>query len=98
MPLGIVRCDMVAESILAAYAATGGFNFPVVLRLQGTNCEKASQLESIHLRLSLAITNSTSRFKRPALRIYCWRPISKKLLKRLWSLQVIEDDYWAPGI
>jgi succinyl-CoA synthetase beta subunit len=35
---------MVAESILAAYAATGGFRFPVVVRLQGTNCEEGSHL------------------------------------------------------
>ncbi|QKX64456.1 uncharacterized protein TRUGW13939_11630 [Talaromyces rugulosus] len=41
---GIVRCDMIADSILAASAATGGFNIPVVIRLQGTNCETGSKL------------------------------------------------------
>jgi succinyl-CoA synthetase beta subunit len=35
---------MIADSILAASAATGGFNIPVVIRLQGTNCEKGSKL------------------------------------------------------
>ncbi|KNG90532.1 succinyl-CoA synthetase beta subunit [Aspergillus nomiae NRRL 13137] len=40
---GIVRCDMIAESILAAAAAMGGFRIPVVLRLQGTNYEKGIQ-------------------------------------------------------
>ncbi|RJE18111.1 ATP-grasp domain protein [Aspergillus sclerotialis] len=32
---GIVRCDMIAESILAAYAVTGGFKFPVVIQASG---------------------------------------------------------------
>ncbi|KAK2786753.1 hypothetical protein FQN53_006229 [Emmonsiellopsis sp. PD_33] len=32
---GIVRCDMIAESILAAYAATGGFRFPIVIQTSG---------------------------------------------------------------
>ncbi|KAF9894872.1 hypothetical protein FE257_004493 [Aspergillus nanangensis] len=41
---GIVRCDMIAESILAAAAAMGGFRIPVVVRLQGTNCDKGFQL------------------------------------------------------
>lgn len=52
MLLGIVRCDMIAESILAAYTVTGGFKFPVVLRLQGTNCERGLQLGSICLPLT----------------------------------------------
>lgn len=41
---GIVRCDMIAEAILAASAATGGFQIPVVIRLQGTKCEEGSEL------------------------------------------------------
>ncbi|KAJ5677897.1 Succinate--CoA ligase subunit beta [Penicillium maclennaniae] len=41
---GIVRCDMIAESIVAAAEATGGFKVPVVVRLQGTNCQQALQL------------------------------------------------------
>lgn len=43
---GIVRCDMIAEAIIAAAMATGGFKVPVVVRLQGTNCEKALRLVS----------------------------------------------------
>ncbi|KAJ5669256.1 Succinate--CoA ligase subunit beta [Penicillium macrosclerotiorum] len=52
---GIVRCDMIAESIIAAAAATGGFNVPIVVRLQGTNSEKGlklilqSGLENVHV-------------------------------------------------
>ncbi|KAI9375097.1 hypothetical protein BJX61DRAFT_531848 [Aspergillus egyptiacus] len=41
---GIVRCDLIAESILAAAAKTGGFNVPVVVRLRGTNCDKGLEL------------------------------------------------------
>lgn len=41
---GIVRCDMIAESIVAAAKATGGFKIPVVVRLQGTNCDKGLKL------------------------------------------------------
>ncbi|KAJ5719671.1 Succinate--CoA ligase subunit beta [Penicillium malachiteum] len=41
---GIVRCDMIAESIIAAAAQMGGFKVPVVVRLQGTNCEKGLKL------------------------------------------------------
>lgn len=35
---------MIAEEILA-----GGFMIPVVIRLQGANCEQGSELESIRL-------------------------------------------------
>ncbi|CAI7589516.1 unnamed protein product [Penicillium glandicola] len=41
---GIVRCDMIAEAIVAAAAEMGGFKCPVVVRLQGTNCEKGLKL------------------------------------------------------
>lgn len=44
MKPGIVRCDMIAESIVAAAAANGGFKVPVVVRLQGTNCDKGLKL------------------------------------------------------
>jgi succinyl-CoA synthetase beta subunit len=45
---GIVRCDMIAESIVAAATATGGFRVPVVVRLQGTNCQQALKLVSVN--------------------------------------------------
>ncbi|CAI7654626.1 unnamed protein product [Penicillium viridicatum] len=41
---GIVRCDMIAEAIVAAAAEMGGFKCPVVVRLQGTNSEKGLKL------------------------------------------------------
>ena len=44
--IGIVRCDMIAESIIAAAKEIGGFKVPVVVRLQGTNSEKGLKLVS----------------------------------------------------
>ncbi|KAJ5153939.1 ATP-grasp fold succinyl-CoA synthetase-type [Penicillium coprophilum] len=41
---GIVRCDMIAEAIVAAATEMGGFKCPVVVRLQGTNSEKGLKL------------------------------------------------------
>jgi succinyl-CoA synthetase beta subunit len=46
MFLGIVRCDMIAESIVAAAKEIGGFKVPVVVRLQGTNSDKGLKLVS----------------------------------------------------
>ncbi|MGQ0618910.1 MAG: ADP-forming succinate--CoA ligase subunit beta [Panacagrimonas sp.] len=40
---GIVRCDLIAEGIIAACKQTG-LKLPVVARLQGTNMEKGQQL------------------------------------------------------
>lgn len=45
---GIVRCDMIAESIIAAASQAGGFKVPVVVRLQGTNCDKGLKLVRSH--------------------------------------------------
>ncbi|PKY06165.1 succinyl-CoA synthetase beta chain [Aspergillus campestris IBT 28561] len=41
---GIVRCDMIAQSIVDAGSAMGGFRMPVVVRLQGTNSDEAQQI------------------------------------------------------
>jgi len=40
---GIVRCDMIAEGIIAAVKEVG-VSIPVVVRLEGTNVEKGKQL------------------------------------------------------
>ncbi len=40
---GIVRCDIVAEGIVAAFKEVG-LNVPVVVRLEGTNAEKAQEI------------------------------------------------------
>jgi succinyl-CoA synthetase beta subunit len=40
---GIVRCDMIAEGIIAAVKEVG-VKVPVIVRLEGTNVEKGKQL------------------------------------------------------
>ena len=40
---GIVRCDMIAEGIIAAVKEVG-VKIPVVVRLEGTNVEKGREL------------------------------------------------------
>ena len=44
---GIIRCDMIAESIVGAAAELGGFQVPVVVRLQGTNSELGLKMVSL---------------------------------------------------
>jgi succinyl-CoA synthetase beta subunit len=41
---GIVRCDLVAEGILTALAQLPDFDYPIVIRLSGTNEEKAREM------------------------------------------------------
>ncbi|KAH7323116.1 succinyl-CoA synthetase-like protein [Stachybotrys elegans] len=41
---GITKCDMIAESVIAAATELGPLTVPVVVRLQGTNSEKGLQL------------------------------------------------------
>ena len=42
---GIMRCDIVAEGVVAA-AKEVGVNVPIVVRLEGTNVEKGKQILS----------------------------------------------------
>ncbi|CAN5490439.1 ADP-forming succinate--CoA ligase subunit beta [soil metagenome] len=41
---GIVRCDLVAEGILTALKKLPDFNYPIVIRLSGTNEDKAKEM------------------------------------------------------
>ncbi len=41
---GIVRCDLVAEGILTALKQLPDFDYPIVIRLSGTNEEKAHEM------------------------------------------------------
>ena len=41
---GIVRCDRVAEGIVIAYKNLDKINVPIIVRLQGTNSEKAKEI------------------------------------------------------
>jgi len=38
---GIVRCDRVAQGVVDAYQNIGDINIPIIVRLQGTNADKA---------------------------------------------------------
>ncbi len=54
---GIVRCDLVAEGILNALQSLPNFNVPIVIRLSGTNEEKARQMlegTKLHLAATMA--------------------------------------------
>ena len=41
---GIVRCDRVAEGIVSAYKNLDNINVPIIVRLQGTNADKAKDI------------------------------------------------------
>ena len=41
---GIVRCDKVADGVVAAYKNIGEINVPIIVRLQGTNAEEAKKI------------------------------------------------------
>ena len=41
---GIVRCDRVANGVVEAYNKIGNIDIPIIVRLQGTNAEKAAQI------------------------------------------------------
>jgi len=41
---GIVRCDRVAQGIVDAYKNIGNISIPIIVRLQGTNSEKAKEI------------------------------------------------------
>jgi succinyl-CoA synthetase beta subunit len=46
---GIIRCDMIAESIISAAAQLGPLRCPIVVRLQGTNAEEGQKMVSLSL-------------------------------------------------
>jgi succinyl-CoA synthetase beta subunit len=41
---GIVRCDRIAEGVIAAYKSIGEIKIPIIVRLQGTNAEIAKKM------------------------------------------------------
>ena len=41
---GIVRCDKVAEGVVAAYKNIPDINVPIIVRLQGTNAEEGKKI------------------------------------------------------
>ncbi len=54
---GIVRCDRVAEGIIEAYHNIGNISIPIIVRLQGTNAEKAkTMIDHAGLKVYTAVT------------------------------------------
>ncbi len=54
---GIVRCDLVAQGILDALQTLPNFDYPIVIRLAGTNDEKARKMlegTSLHIAATMA--------------------------------------------
>jgi len=41
---GIVRCDRVAQGVIDAYKNIGNISVPIIVRLQGTNADKAKEM------------------------------------------------------
>lgn len=59
---GIVRCDLVAEGILSALEQLPGFDYPIVIRLSGTNDEKARQmLEGTKLHIAKTMSEGARK-------------------------------------
>ena len=53
---GIVRCDRVAEGVVEACKNISDLNVPIIVRLQGTNAEKAKQIiDESGLQVSSAV-------------------------------------------
>ncbi|MEX0702391.1 MAG: ADP-forming succinate--CoA ligase subunit beta [Planctomycetales bacterium] len=55
---GIMKCDTIVEALLAAYDKLG-FNLPLVVRLEGTNVEKARRMLEESGRQIVAATDLT---------------------------------------
>ena len=68
---GIVRCDEIAEGIIAAVSEVG-VNVPVVVRLEGTNVEKGKQLLN-ESGLDIIAANDLNDAAQKSLRPACLR-------------------------
>lgn len=55
---GIMRCDIIVSALLSAYEKVG-FNVPLVVRLEGTNVEKAREMLAASGRAIIAATDLT---------------------------------------
>ncbi|MEX0716525.1 MAG: ADP-forming succinate--CoA ligase subunit beta [Planctomycetaceae bacterium] len=60
---GIMKCDTIVEALLTAYDKLG-FNLPLVVRLEGTNVEKARQMLAESGRQITAATDLTDAAKK----------------------------------
>ena len=60
---GIMKCDTIVEALLTAYEKVG-FNVPLVVRLEGTNVEKARDMLAKSGRPIIAATDLTDAAKK----------------------------------
>ncbi len=60
---GIMKCDVIVEALLTAYD-TVGFNVPLVVRLEGTNVERARKMLAESGRDIIAATDLTDAAKK----------------------------------
>ena len=65
---GIVRCDRVAQGVLDAYKSMGDkITVPIIVRLQGTNSEKAKQMideSSLEVHSAITLEDAANTVKR----------------------------------
>ncbi len=60
---GIMKCDIIVEALLAAYDSVG-FHVPLVVRLEGTNVEKARKMLAESGRNIISATDLTDAAKK----------------------------------
>jgi len=63
---GIVRCDRVAQGVVDAFKALGDIHVPVVVRLQGTNAEKAKNIidnSGFQVQSAITLQEAADRIK-----------------------------------
>jgi succinyl-CoA synthetase beta subunit len=60
---GIMKCDTIVEALLAAYEKVG-FNVPLVVRLEGTNVEKAREMLAASGRKIISANGLTDAAKK----------------------------------
>ncbi len=61
---GIVRCDRVANGVVEAYKNMGNINIPIIVRLQGTNAEKAKEIidnSGLEVRSAILLKEAAQR-------------------------------------
>ena len=64
---GIVRCDRVAEGVIEAYHSIGEIPVPVIVRLQGTNAEKAKKMideSGLHVYSAISLQEAAETLKK----------------------------------
>lgn len=96
--LGIIRCDMIAESIIGAAKELGSFRVPMVVRLQGTNSEEGLKLVRCLTVLLPDRGNLTQLHRSKILVSDCTlRPTLAMLPRELLSLHSLHEQDRSDG-